>query len=76
MLIILMRQNIYQFLINKGESKGLQHLNDPKAFFEYPDDMDDICKIIEGYNLNKKLQMLIVFDDMIAVCLVIKNLIQ
>ena len=56
----------YQFLINKGESKGLQHLNDPKAFFEYPGDMDDIYKNIEEYSLNKKLQMLIVFDDMIV----------
>ena len=56
----------YQFLINKGESKKLQHLNDPKVFFEYPGDTDDICKNIEKYNLNIKLQMLIVFDDMIV----------
>ena len=25
----------YQFLINKRESKGLEHFNDPKAFIEY-----------------------------------------
>ena len=25
----------YQFLINKRESTGLKHLNDPKAFIEY-----------------------------------------
>ena len=25
----------YQFLINKRESKGLKHFNDPKAFIEY-----------------------------------------
>ena len=25
----------YQYLINKGESVGLKHFNDPKAFIEY-----------------------------------------
>ena len=28
--------------------------------------MDDICKNIEAYNPNKKLKILIVFNDMIA----------
>ena len=32
----------YQFLINKRESKGLRHLNDPKAFSEYSNDMQDV----------------------------------
>ena len=32
----------YQFLINKRESTGLKHLNNPKAFIEYSNDMDDI----------------------------------
>ena len=36
--------------------------------------MDDIYKIIEEYNPNKKRQILIAFADVI--CLVIKNLIQ
>ena len=56
----------YQFLINKGETKGLRHLNDSKAFTEYSNDMDDIYKNIEEYNPNKKRKLLIVFDDMIA----------
>ena len=38
--------------------------------------MDEIYKNIEDYNLNKKCKILIVFDDMIAICFVIKNLIQ
>ena len=38
--------------------------------------MDDIYKNIGDYNPNKKRKILIVFDGMIAVCLVIKNLIQ
>ena len=28
----------YQFLINKRESTGLKHFNDPKAFIEYSDE--------------------------------------
>ena len=29
----------YQFLINKRESTGLKHFNDPEAFIEYSNDM-------------------------------------
>ena len=29
----------YKFLINKRESIGLKHFNDPKAFIEYSNDM-------------------------------------
>ena len=32
----------YQFLINKGESTGLKHLNDSKFFIEYSNKMNDI----------------------------------
>ena len=56
----------YQLLINKGESTGFKHFNDSKAFIEYLNDMDDIYKNIEEYNPNKKREILIVFDDMIA----------
>ena len=34
----------YQFLVNKRESIGLKHCNDPKAFIEYSDDMQDVYK--------------------------------
>ena len=63
-------------LINKKESAGLKYLNDSKAFIQYLNDTDDIYKNIEAYNQDKKQKILIVFNDMIAVCLVIKNLIQ
>ena len=53
-------------LINKRESTDLKYLNDSKAFIEYSNDLDDIYQNIEEYNPNKKLKMLIVFDDMIA----------
>ena len=32
----------YQSLINKRESIGLKHFNDPEAFIEYSNDMHDI----------------------------------
>ena len=52
----------YQLLINKRESTGLKYLNDSKAFIEYSNDMDDIYKNDEEYNLKKKRKILIVFD--------------
>ena len=51
-------------------------MNDSNGFIEYSNDMDDIYKNIEEYNSNKKSKILIVFDDMTADMLVIKNLIQ
>ena len=56
----------YQFLINKRESIGLKHFNDPKAFTEYSNDMQDVHKNIDECNANKERKLLIVFDDMIA----------
>ena len=56
----------YQFLINKRESIGLKHFNDPKAFIEYSNDMHDVYKNINDYNPDKENKILIVFDDMIA----------
>ena len=44
----------YQLLINERESTGLKYLNDSKAFIECLYDMDDIYKIIEEYNPDKK----------------------
>ena len=56
----------YQFLINKRESIGLKYFNHPKAFIEYSNDMRDVYKNIDDYNLDKENKILIVFDDMIA----------
>ena len=56
----------YQYLINKREKVGLNHFNDPEAFMEYSNDMQDVYKNIEGYNPIKKRKVLIIFDDMIA----------
>ena len=56
----------YQYLTNKRENVGLDHFDDPKAFMEYSNDMQDVYKNIEDYNPIKKRKVLIVFDDMIA----------
>ena len=63
----------YQFLINKRESTGLKHFNDPKAFIEYSNDMQDVYKNIEEYNINKECKILIVFDHMITVWLITRG---
>ena len=44
----------YQFLINKRESTGLKHFNDPKAFIEYSNDKHDVYKNIDEYNIDKE----------------------
>ena len=56
----------YQYIIKKREKVGLNHYDNPKAFLEYSNDMQDVSKNIEDYNPGKKRKILIVFDDMIA----------
>ena len=51
----------HQFLINKRESTGLKHFNNPKAFIEYSNNMQDVYKNIEEYNIGKKRIVSIVF---------------
>ena len=43
----------YQFLINKREQAGIKNLNDPHAFIEYSNDMDDVFDNINNYNNNR-----------------------
>ena len=64
----------YQFLINKRKSTGLKNFNNPRAFIEYSNDMQDVYENIDDYNIDKKLKILIVFDDMIADMINNKNL--
>ena len=56
----------YQFLINKRESTRLDHFNDPNAFIEYSNDMQDVYKNIDEYNTDKERKILIVSDYMIV----------
>ena len=56
----------YQLLINTRERKELKHFDDTKSFIEYSNDMQDVYKIINEYNIDKDQQILIAFGDIIA----------
>ena len=56
----------YEYLIDKREQAGTKNLNDPHAFVEYSDDIDDVLDDINNYNKNRDKKVLIVFDDMIT----------
>ena len=56
----------YEFLIKKRENAGIKNLNDPIAFIECSNTMDDVYENIDNYNPSRKKKILIVFDDMIA----------
>ena len=56
----------YQYLINKREQVGIKNLNNPNAFIEYSNDMNDVLENINNYNKNRNKKVLIIFDDMIA----------
>ena len=56
----------YQYLINKREQAGIKTLNDPHAFIEYSNDMNDVLEDINNYIKNRDKKVLIIFDDMIA----------
>ena len=64
----------YQYLINRRKKVILDHLNDPKAFIDYSNDMHDVYNPIENYNRNKNRKILIVFGDMIADMIINKKL--
>ena len=56
----------YEYLINKRKQAGIKNLNDPHAFIEYSDDINDVLDDINNYNKNRDKKVLTVFDDMIA----------
>ena len=56
----------YQLLIKKRKDAEIKNLDDPSAFIEYSNTMDNIYSNINDYNLKRKRTILIAFDDMIA----------
>ena len=56
----------YEYLINKREQAAIKNVNDPHAFTEYSDDMNDVLDDINNYNKNRDKKVPIVFDYMIA----------
>ena len=53
-------------MIKKCKDAGIKHLNDPNAFIECSNMMDDVYENINYYNSRRKRKTLIIFDDMIA----------
>ena len=59
-----MHEPKYEYLINKREQAGIKNLNDPHAFIEYSDDINDVLDDINNYNKNRdknKINVSIVF---------------
>ena len=56
----------YKILIKKRKDAGIKHLNDPNAFIECSNTMDDAYENIEDFNSSRNRKILIAFDDMIA----------
>ena len=56
-----------EFLIKKRQNAGIKHFNDPNAFMECSNTMDDVYENIDDYNPNKQRNILIVFDHMMPV---------
>ena len=55
-----------EFLIKKHENAGRKYFNDPNAFIECSNSMDDGYENINDYTTSRTKRILIVFDDMIA----------
>ena len=53
----------YEFLIKNRENAGLKYLNDSNAFIECSNAMANVYENIDYYNLSRKRQVLIIFDD-------------
>ena len=56
----------YEHLIKNRKKTRIKHLNDPKAFFDCSDTMDDVYENIDHYNPKRKRKILIAFNDMVA----------
>ena len=56
----------YECLITKRKDLGIKNFNDPNAFTECSNTMDDVYENINDYNRSRKRKILILFDDMIA----------
>ena len=52
--------------MQKHEYVGIKYCNDPNAFIEGSNIMDDVYQNIDDYNPSRKRKILIVFDNIIA----------
>ena len=56
----------YELLIDNRKNAGIKNYNDPNAFIEYSNAIDDVFSNINDYNPKRKRNVLMIFDDMIA----------
>ena len=56
----------YEYLIKKRKYIRIKHLNNPNAFIECSNTMDDVYENIDDYDPSRKRKILIVFDGMIV----------
>ena len=47
----------YKFLIKKGKNAGIKYLNDPNAFIECFNTMDDVYENTDNYNPRRKTNL-------------------
>ena len=48
----------YRLLIERRENAGIKNYNDPSAFIEYSNTMDDVYNNINGYSTRRKRKIL------------------
>ena len=46
--------------------QGIKNLDDPSAFIEYSNTMDDVYNNVDDYNPKRKRKILIVSDDIVG----------
>ena len=61
-----LNESNYKILIKKPKNARIKYLNDPNAFIECSNTMDDVYENIHDYNSIRKRKISIAFDDMIA----------
>ena len=64
---------MYKYLIKKRKDAKIKHLNNPNAFIECSNTTNNVYENIVEYSLRRKRKILIVFDDMIADIMTIKD---
>ena len=63
----------YEYLIKKREDAGIKHLNNPNAFIECSNMMDDVYENISDYNPIRKRKKLIFLMAWLQILWAIKN---
>ena len=63
----------YEYLIKKRKDVGIKHVNNPNAFIECSNIMDDIYENIHNYNPNRRTKILLFLMIWFQILWQIKN---